>query len=97
MIDLKVEVFDKTSENDGYGYGYNEELNMLRNKIDNINYETWKTVRWIINDYDFVVKSPIINRAFYKYWEIVNNFYLKNFDSYNDLVIKLEEDKGGFI
>ena len=97
MIDLKVEVFDKTSENDGYGYGYNEELNMLRNKIDNINYETWKTVRWIINDYDFVVKSPIINRAFYKYWEIVNHFSLKNFDSSTDLAIHLAEAPGGFI
>ena len=53
-------------------YGYTKYLNICRNKIDNIDSDIWKKVRWYINVYDFQVKDPIVNRAFYKYWEIDN-------------------------
>lgn len=78
--------------------GYNQKLNDFRNQIDLVTSESWKKVRWYINEYDFQVKDPIINRAFYKYWEIINEFDL--FESYNvdtDLVLHLAEAPGGFI
>ena len=31
-------------------YGFNELLNIQRNKIDKINSDIWKKVRWYIND-----------------------------------------------
>jgi 23S rRNA U2552 (ribose-2'-O)-methylase RlmE/FtsJ len=79
-------------------YGFNDILNVHRNKIDKINTDIWKKVRWYINDYDFLVKDPIINRAFYKYWEIVNVFNI--FDKYNndnDTIFHCAEAPGGFI
>lgn len=81
-------------------YGYNPNLNDYRDFIDNINSEDWKKVRWYINEYDFLVKDPIINRAFYKYWEIVNEFEI--FEDYNsleekDLILHCAEAPGGFI
>lgn len=78
-------------------YGYNDRLNECRNRIDNIDSESWKKVRWYINVYDFQVKDPIINRAFYKYWEIVNEFEI--FEDYdeNQLVLHCAEAPGGFI
>lgn len=78
-------------------YGYNTKLNICRNKIDNIDADNWKKVRWYINVYDFQVKDPIINRAFYKYWEIVNEFEI--FEDYNDkeLILHCAEAPGGFI
>lgn len=77
--------------------GYDERLNEYRNKIDKIDPDIWKKVRWYINEYDFLVKDPIINRAFYKYWEIVNEFYI--FDSYeeHEIVLHCAEAPGGFI
>lgn len=75
--------------------GFSLDLNNLRNKIDNIQSDVWKKVRWLINDYDFFVKDPIINRAFYKYWEIVHEFNLEC--SPEELVIHLAEAPGGFI
>ena len=77
---------------------FENKVNTLRNKIDNIPHNLWKNVRWIINDYDFVVKEPIINRAVYKYWEIIKNFDIyDNVYSFNDVVIHLAEAPGGFI
>jgi len=79
-------------------YGFNNDLNYNRNLIDKINSDTWKKVRWYINDYDFLVKDPIINRAFYKYWEIINEFDI--FDKFNldlDCVFHCAEAPGGFI
>jgi 23S rRNA U2552 (ribose-2'-O)-methylase RlmE/FtsJ len=78
-------------------YGYTPILNRYRDHIDNIKAEDWKKVRWYINEYDFLVKDPIINRAFYKYWEIVNEFDI--FESYEDknLILHCAEAPGGFI
>lgn len=97
IFNIKVEVEDrdevlsnlefKTKENDKPEspyeiYGFNDILNVHRNKIDKIHTDIWKKVRWYINEYDFLVKDPIINRAFYKYWEIINVFEV--FDKYNE-------------
>jgi 23S rRNA U2552 (ribose-2'-O)-methylase RlmE/FtsJ len=78
-------------------YGFNDSLNVHRNKIDKIHTDIWKKVRWYINEYDFLVKDPIINRAFYKYWEIVNVFEV--FDKYidTDTIFHCAEAPGGFI
>lgn len=78
-------------------YGFNDKLNTHRNKIDKINCDIWKKIRWYINKYDFIVKDPIINRAFYKYWEIINVF--KIFEEYNseDNIFHCAEAPGGFI
>jgi 23S rRNA U2552 (ribose-2'-O)-methylase RlmE/FtsJ len=78
-------------------YGFEQKLNDYRNQIDSINASVWKKVRWYINDYDFLVKDPIINRAFYKYWEIINEFDI--FDNYNssDIILHCAEAPGGFI
>ncbi len=93
---MNIQIYDVLPLNDNsFYFGYKDELNELRNKIDNINPNIWKTVRWIINDYDFLVKYPIINRAYYKYWEIVNKYQLDNKN--DNLVIHLCEAPGGFI
>lgn len=78
-------------------YGFNNILNVYRNKIDKINTDVWKKIRWYINDYDFLVKDPIINRAFYKYWEIINVFNI--FENYEDTdtIFHCAEAPGGFI
>jgi len=78
-------------------YGFSDKLNIHRNKIDKINSDIWKKVRWYINDYDFLVKDPIINRAFYKYWEIINVFNI--FENYTDIdqIFHCAEAPGGFI
>ena len=78
-------------------YGFKSELNVYRNKIDKINPEYWKKIRWYINDFDFLVKDPIINRAFYKYWEIVNTFDIFNNYNNSDLIFHCAEAPGGFI
>lgn len=78
-------------------YGYNSKLNDYRNKIDNINSDNWKKVRWYINEYDFQVKDPIINRAFYKYWEIINEFEIYEEYTESDIILHCAEAPGGFI
>jgi 23S rRNA U2552 (ribose-2'-O)-methylase RlmE/FtsJ len=78
-------------------YGFNNILNNLRNKIDKIDSDIWKKVRWYINEYDFLVKDPIINRAFYKYWEIINVFNIFNEYKDKDLIFHCAEAPGGFI
>ena len=78
-------------------YGFDKKLNDFRNQIDTINGNIWKKVRWYINDYDFLVKDPIINRAFYKYWEIVNEFDIFNNYSNSDIILHCAEAPGGFI
>lgn len=78
-------------------YGFNSELNIYRNKIDKIDPDVWKKIRWYINNFDFLVKDPIINRAFYKYWEIVNTFEIFNNYNTSDLIFHCAEAPGGFI
>jgi 23S rRNA U2552 (ribose-2'-O)-methylase RlmE/FtsJ len=78
-------------------YGYNTNLNKFRSYIDNIDSDSWKKVRWYINKYDFLVKDPIINRAFYKYWEILNDFEIYEDYTDDDLILHCAEAPGGFI
>lgn len=78
-------------------YGFSTKLNDKRNLIDNINSEIWKKVRWYINFYDFQVKDPIINRAFYKYWEIINEFEIFEDYNENEIILHCAEAPGGFI
>lgn len=91
---------DTEPEKPNVEYGFNVLLNNHRNKIDQIDVNLWKKVRWYINDYDFLVNDPIINRAFYKYWEIINEFDIfNNFDKSNDgdTIVHCAEAPGGFI
>jgi 23S rRNA U2552 (ribose-2'-O)-methylase RlmE/FtsJ len=78
-------------------YGYTHDLNICRNKIDNIDSDIWKKVRLYINVYDFQVKDPIVNRAFYKYWEIINEFEIFEDYTENDIILHCAEAPGGFI
>jgi len=78
-------------------YGFDIKLNIYRDKIDKIDSDVWKKIRWYINDYDFLVKDPIINRAFYKYWEIINVFNIFENHSETDTIFHCAEAPGGFI
>lgn len=95
-IKIKTNFTDTVVEPDS-SLGYDKRLNEWRNKIDKIDPDIWKKVRWYINEYDFLVKDPIINRAFYKYWEIINEFDI--FESYkeDEIIIHCAEAPGGFI
>jgi 23S rRNA U2552 (ribose-2'-O)-methylase RlmE/FtsJ len=96
--DLTISLnFDDKPELPSEIYGYNKKLNVCRNNIDNINSENWKKVRWYINEYDFQVKDPIINRAFYKYWEIINEFEIFEDYNENEIILHCAEAPGGFI
>lgn len=78
-------------------WGYDEHINSFRNKIDNIPSELWKQIRWYINEYDFLVREPIINRAFFKYWEIIIEFdFFYSFEQ-DDIILHCAEAPGGFI
>lgn len=89
--------FTDFPENPDSKFGYVPLLNNYRNDINNIKAEDWKRVRWYINDCDFLVKDPLINRAFYKYWEIINEFEI--FENYkeDDIILHCAEAPGGFI
>lgn len=78
-------------------YGYLPILNEKRALIDTIKTEDWKKVRWYINEYDFLVKDPIINRAFYKYWEIINEYEIYEEYKEGDIILHCAEAPGGFI
>jgi 23S rRNA U2552 (ribose-2'-O)-methylase RlmE/FtsJ len=89
---------DDLPENPNELYGYNNQLNVKRDCIDKIDSDVWKKIRWYINEYDFLVKDPIINRAFYKYWEIINKFNIfEHFDDNHDIIFHGAEAPGGFI
>lgn len=92
--EVKRDILPEISEE---RYGFNNKLNIQRNKIDKINSDIWKKVRWYINKYDFTVNDPIINRAFYKYWEIIKTFNI--FEDYKseDNIFHCAEAPGGFI
>lgn len=97
-IDISLRLrYSKESESPMEKYGYDEELNIFRSKIDNIEGDIWKKVRWYINKYDFQVKDPIINRAFYKYWEIINEFDIFEEYEHRELILHCAEAPGGFI
>ena len=97
FCDLKVDITNKIESVPNVCYGYDTKLNKYKDLIDNIESDTWKKVRWYMNKYDFVVKLPIINRAFYKYWEILQTFNL--FQNWNrcNIILHCAEAPGGFI
>jgi 23S rRNA U2552 (ribose-2'-O)-methylase RlmE/FtsJ len=95
-FNIKLESMDEP-QSPSMEYGYSNTLNKYRNFIDNIKPDDWKKVRWYINNYDFLVKDPIINRAFYKYWEIINEFEIFEGYSNDDIVLHCAEAPGGFI
>lgn len=74
---------------------YNKKLNDYRNTIDKIDSLRWKRIRWYINHYDFIVKDPIINRAFFKFWETNEQYNLVT--SNTKSILALAEAPGGFI
>lgn len=76
---------------------YYMNLNNIRNKIDKIEQDNWKKVRWCINNYDFLVKPPVINRAFYKFWEILHEYDLFKEYTKEDIIYHGAEAPGGFI
>jgi 23S rRNA U2552 (ribose-2'-O)-methylase RlmE/FtsJ len=49
-------------------------LDNLKNKIRDVSYNDWKKVRWVVNKFEFPYNPSIINRAFYKFWEILHAF-----------------------
>ncbi len=69
-------------------------LEEQKDQIKNYSQEIWKKARWINNPYDFKIVGEVINRAFYKYWEIITTFSLLR---KNDLVLHCCESPGGFI
>lgn len=78
-------------------YNKNSILNFYRNQIDKIDINIWKQVRWYINMYDFIVHDPIINRAFFKYWEIIQEFNIFKNYNINNVILHCAEAPGGFI
>ena len=77
-----------------------QELSELKNKIGVFKSSIWKHSRWYVNPYDFKLRqhSVVINRAFYKYWEIQHEFnLLDSFDVQKDFVFCGAEAPGGFI
>lgn len=94
---VEVNYSDILPEKPNLEYGFNERLNNQRNRIDQIDANTWKKIRWYVNDYDFLVKEPIINRAFYKYWEIINEFNIFDKFTESDVIVHCAEAPGGFI
>jgi len=98
ILELKPSIPKNTIyENPNEAFGFIPLLNEQRNQIDKINSDLWKKIRWYINDCDFLVKDPIINRAFYKYWEIIQTFSLYDDLEKNDLIFHCAEAPGGFI
>jgi 23S rRNA U2552 (ribose-2'-O)-methylase RlmE/FtsJ len=79
--------------------GFESKLNLYRNKISKKTQDEWKKCRYNINLYDFpLLKSiHVINRAFYKYWEIIHEFGIfENFQQ-TDSIFHIAEAPGGFI
>lgn len=96
LLEINVESLDSPEKPKSI-FGYNESLNNYRNTIDKIQPDIWKNARWIINNHDFTVKGNIINRAFYKYWEIIQQFNIFSSFSPHDLILHGAEAPGGFI
>lgn len=97
LIEINIQKLD-SPEKPKVIFGYNDSLNNYRNIIDKIQPDIWKNARWIINNHDFTVKGNVINRAFYKYWEIIQQFDIfSSFHYENDVILHGAEAPGGFI
>lgn len=69
------------------------ELSELKNKVSDIDVNKWKKARQIVNSYEFKTHHTIINRSFYKFWEIIKRF---NLDT-TQTSLFCAEAPGGFI
>jgi 23S rRNA U2552 (ribose-2'-O)-methylase RlmE/FtsJ len=98
--DISLEVYNKIN-NQMDNVQPECKLNRYRNKIDVIDPATWKNIRKKHNPYDFNTMQShthIINRAFYKLWEIIYKYNIYDpllFDTWN--ILHLAEAPGGFI
>ena len=82
----------KLSDNDNYE-DVLELLEKTKNKIDIVGEEQWNNLRKIMNPYNFPV-SKNFNRAFYKIWEIIEEFKLRR---KNMSCLSMCEAPGSFI
>lgn len=73
----------------------NQRIISLKDQIGEYDIDLWKKARWYINPFDFVVQEPIINRAFFKFWEIIQFFGLLHSKMHK--ICALAEAPGGFI
>lgn len=79
-------------------HGFNSNILACKDKLDTIDSDIWKKSRWFVNNYDFKIQTNIINRAFYKYWEMIMTFDVySGFDPLTDKVYHLAEAPGGFV
>lgn len=72
----------------------NTDLEKTKNKISEISLEKWKKLRKSYNVYDFECNN-VINRAFYKLWEINSKYKL--YEKPQPVILHLAEAPGGFI
>lgn len=79
--------------------GFTDNINDIKNKINNVPIQEWNKIRKIINPFDFpnIFSNDIqiFNRAFYKLWEIIGEFEL--FSNVKDYSLHIAEAPGSFI
>jgi 23S rRNA U2552 (ribose-2'-O)-methylase RlmE/FtsJ len=81
-------------------------LNKYKSEIDNINKDTWNKYKSYVNNYEMIYSNKItknnvstylpISRAYFKLWEILNNFDLIDNKAHLNLLC-IAEGPGGFI
>jgi 23S rRNA U2552 (ribose-2'-O)-methylase RlmE/FtsJ len=78
--------------------GFDDKINSIKNKIENLNINDWNKIRKIVNPYDFPNifnnNLKIFNRAFYKFWELLKEFDLVQ---EKNISLHLAEAPGSFI
>jgi 23S rRNA U2552 (ribose-2'-O)-methylase RlmE/FtsJ len=78
----------------------NTDLEDTKNKINKIPLDEWKKLRKLYNPYDFDADDclQVINRAFYKLWEINSKYNIYGNSNTNpSLILHLAEAPGGFL
>ena len=81
-------------------------LKKYKSGIDNINKDTWNKHKSYVNSYEMIYSNKIaknnvstylpISRAYFKLWEILNNFNLIDNNAHLNLLC-IAEGPGGFI
>jgi cap1 methyltransferase len=74
-------------------------LASLKRVIKDIDPKVWKKARWVVNKYEFEHNDVIINRSYYKFFEMVKKFQLfkDTLDASVLSVLYCAEAPGGFI